>query len=90
MKKWKKIFIYTFEMKRKLIQVIRAVSKKAAVDYRKVVDDALVKHDLLPKYFIFVTDNENTMATAFDSYEERNGCFAHMESKMFSEGFGLF
>ena len=77
-------------MKRKLIQVIRAVSKKAAVDYRKVVDDALVKHDLLPKYFIFVTDNENTMATAFDSYEERNGCFAHMESKMFSEGFGLF
>ena len=70
----------TFEMKRKLIQVIRAVSKKA-VDYRKVVDDALLEHGLLPKCFIFVTDNENTMAATFDGYEERNGCFAHIESK---------
>ena len=70
----------TFEMKRKLIQVVRAVSKKAE-DYRKVVDDALIEHNLLSKCFIFITDNENTMAATFSGHEERNGCFAHIESK---------
>ena len=53
---------------------------KTALEYRAAVDDSLDKHGILSKTFCFTTDNEPTMNAAFAPFE-RNGCFAHIESK---------
>ena len=68
-----------FKIHKKIISVKHAESKKA-VDYRKIVDDALRQHGILHKCHIFTTDNENTMKACFEALI-RNGCIAHIQSK---------
>ena len=68
-----------FECEKKVV-CVKGVKSKTAPDYRKVVDKALDEHGIKEKVFSFTTDNEATMKRAF-SNKERNGCFAHIESK---------
>ena len=69
----------TFESKKKTINVEK-VDSKTADDYRLVVDKSLEDHGVLEKTFCFITDNEATMRKCFPN-KERNGCFAHIDSK---------
>ena len=68
-----------FSSQKKLIDM-RPVEGKTATEYRAAVDDSLEKHSVKDKTFSFTTDNEPTMNKTF-SPSERNGCFAHIESK---------
>ena len=68
-----------FASQKKLIDM-KPVEGKTATEYRAAVDDSLEKHSIKGKTFSFTTDNEPTMNKTF-SPSERNGCFAHIESK---------
>ena len=68
-----------FDMEKKVVAV-NAIKSKKAKDYRKTVDSVLEDHSIKEKVFSFTTDNEPTMLSTF-SRKERNGCFAHIESK---------
>ena len=68
-----------FEIKKKILDVMEMKVAKTAENYRAKVNAKLAEFDILEKTFIFTTDNEATMGAAFKD-EERNGCFAHIES----------
>ena len=68
-----------FELKKKILDVMEMKVAKTAENYRAKVNEKLAEFDILEKTFIFTTDNEATMGAAFKD-EERNGCFAHIES----------
>ena len=69
-----------FKPKKKILDVLEMTEDKTAPNYRNAVDTKLEEFQIKDKVFSFTTDNENTMRVAF-SDEERNGCFAHIESK---------
>ena len=68
-----------FSSQKKLIDM-KPVEGKTATEYRAAVDESLEKHNIKGKTVSFTTDNEPTMNATF-SRSERNGCFAHIESK---------
>ena len=68
-----------FSSQKKLIDM-KPVEGKTAAEYRAAVDDSLQKHNIKDKTVSFTNDNEPTMNKTF-SRSERNGCFAHIESK---------
>ena len=53
---------------------------KNAANYRRKVKTTEENHGIAGKVYNYTTDNEPTMKAAFDK-QERNGCFAHIESK---------
>ena len=69
-----------FELKKKIIDVVEMPEDKNAANYRDRVDKTEESHGIAGKVFMYTTDNENTMKAAFGVHE-RNGCFAHIESK---------
>ena len=69
-----------FHLKKKILDVLEMPEDKNAVNYRKRVDVTEENHGIGGKVVIYTTDNENTMKAAFRNHE-RNGCFAHIESK---------
>ena len=69
-----------FELKKKILNVLEMKEDKTAVNYRRKVDKTEEKFGIKGKVFSYTTDNEATMRKAFNK-EERNGCFAHVESK---------
>ena len=69
-----------FELKKKIIDVVEMPEDKNAGNYRARVDKTEESHGIAGKVFMYTTDNENTMKAAFGVHE-RNGCFAHIESK---------
>ena len=75
-----------FKPKKKILDVLEMTEDKTAPNYRNAVDTKLEEFQIKDKVFSFTTDNENTMWAAF-SDEERNGCFAHIESKSSKKSF---
>ena len=75
-----------FKPKKKILDVLEMTEDKTAPNYRNAVDTKLEEFQIKDKVFSFTTDNENTMRAAF-SDEERNGCFAHIESKSSKKSF---
>ena len=69
-----------FHLKKKILDVLEMPEAKNAKNYRKRIDETGEKFVIKEKTFVQTTDNEATMKAAF-SKEERNGCFAHIESK---------
>ena len=69
-----------FHPKKKILDVLEMKESKSAVNYRKRVQETENHFGIEGKVFSYTTDNEATMNAAFTS-NERNGCFAHIESK---------
>ena len=69
-----------FHPKKKILDVLEMKESKSAVNYRKRVKETEKHFGIEGKVFSYTTDNEATMKAAFTS-NERNGCFAHIESK---------
>ena len=69
-----------FHLKKKILDVLEMKESKTAENYRKRVRETEKKFGLEGKVFSYTTDNEATMNAAF-TCNERNGCFAHIESK---------
>ena len=69
-----------FHLKTKILDILEMPENKNAANYRRKVDGTEENHGIAGKVFVYTTDNENTMKAAFGK-EERNGCFAHIESK---------
>lgn len=69
-----------FYLKKKILDVLEMKESKTAVNYRKRVKNTEKDFGIEGKVFSYTTDNEPTMNAAFPS-KERNGCFAHIESK---------
>ena len=69
-----------FTLKKKIVDVVEMPEDKNAVNYRERIKATEEKYGISDKVFMYTTDNENTMRAAFLGHE-RNGCFAHIESK---------
>ena len=69
-----------FKPRKKILDVFEMKESKTAENYRARVKEVERKYGIEGKVFSYTTDNEATMRKAF-SREERNGCFAHIESK---------
>ena len=69
-----------FHLKTKILDILEMPEDKNAANYRRKVDATEENHGIAGKVFNYTTDNENTMKAAFGKHE-RNGCFAHIESK---------
>ena len=68
-----------FYPKKKILDVLEMTENKTADNYKHRVVEKLSEFKIEDKVFSFTTDNENTMRKAF-AKEERNGCFAHIQS----------
>ena len=68
-----------FFPKKKILDVLEMKENKTADNYKHRVIEKLSEFKIEDKVFSFTTDNENTMRKAF-AKEERNGCFAHIQS----------
>lgn len=69
-----------FYLKKKILRVFEMREAKDADNYRSRIDETMRQFAIAGKVKSYTTDNEATMRKAF-SREERNGCFAHIESK---------
>ena len=75
-----------FVMHKKILEVVPVSHGKTAVEYRNYVDGVLEKFEVKDKCWMFTTDNEPTMLSAFDD-EIRNGCLAHIQSNASKQAF---
>ena len=68
-----------FYPKKKILDVLEMEEEKNADNYRKRVEETEEDFGISNKVFSYTTDNEATMRKAF-RLDERNWCFAHIES----------
>ena len=69
-----------FDPKKVTLGVIEMKMSKNAENYRKLIKDKEEMVGISGKVISYTTDNERTMKKCFKN-DERNGCFAHIESK---------
>ena len=69
-----------FHLKTKILDMLEMPEDKNAANYRRMIKTTEENHGIAGKVFNYTTDNEPTMKAAF-CIDERNGCFAHIESK---------
>ena len=71
---------HNFVLHKKILRVFEMKEAKNADNYRSRIGESMTQFGIAAKVFTFTTDNEATMHKAFRD-DERNGCFAHIESK---------
>ena len=69
-----------FTLHKKILWVFEMKEAKKAENYRSCIEESLEEFGISNKVVSYTTDNEATMLKAFRG-DERNGCFAHIESK---------